>query len=59
MEPRTLYALALALLTVICVVAALLYANRETLAQRRGHRRYEKGRRAANAARIAEASSKH
>ena len=58
MEPRTLYALALALLTVVCVVAALLYANRETIAQRRGHRRYEEDRRAANAATIAEANTK-
>ena len=55
MEPRTLYGLALALLTVVCVLAALIYANRETWAQRRGHRRYEKDRRAKNAARVAKA----
>ena len=54
MDIRTLQALAVALLTIGCVVAALLYANRENLSKWRGHRRSDKRRKQRRAREAAE-----
>ena len=44
MEVRYVAALIIALLTFACVVGAYLRATRESRAERRGHKRYERAR---------------
>jgi hypothetical protein len=46
MEPRTLYALALALLTILCVAGAIFYATRDYRHVRRSQRHFDKRRQA-------------